>query len=260
MSESNPRVPTGIQGLDQMLGGGLLPQSANLLEGAPGTGKSTCGMQFIYHGIQAYAEHGVIISFEEQPYHYYRDARAFGWDLPELETSNKLRVILSSPEVIWRDIQQTDGKIETAIREIGAKRIVIDSLSHFERLTRNPIELRKATYTFINGLKRLNLTSILTRENAALLGENPEIEEDLAYVADSYIMLRYVEINSMLAKALLILKQRGSNHVKDIRRYDITHQGMVIYEMFEGVQGVMSGMPTMTMREAFEKAFKPPSR
>ena len=74
------RVKTGISGLDEMLGGGFLSKTANLVEGAPGTGKTTLGMQFIYNGITRYKEPGLILTFEEFPKQYYYDAAAFGWD------------------------------------------------------------------------------------------------------------------------------------------------------------------------------------
>ena len=99
-----PRVKTGIAELDQMLSGGFLPQSANLIEGAPGTGKTTLGMQFIYNGITAYDEPGLILTFEEFPQQYYQDAASFGWDFRRLEAENKLRVIMTSPEVSLADL------------------------------------------------------------------------------------------------------------------------------------------------------------
>ena len=79
------RVQTGIKGLDEMLSGGFLPQTANLVEGAPGTGKTTVGMQFIFDGISRFDEPGLIITFEEFPQQYYPDAAAFGWDFEQLE-------------------------------------------------------------------------------------------------------------------------------------------------------------------------------
>lgn len=101
------RVPTGIAGLDEMLHGGFLPQTANLVEGATGTGKTTLGMQFIQHGIAARGEPGIILTFEAFPEHYYRDATAFGWDFPAHEAQNRLRVIMSSPEVTLRTSAST---------------------------------------------------------------------------------------------------------------------------------------------------------
>jgi circadian clock protein KaiC len=249
------RIPTGVAGLDQMIHGGFLPQTANLIEGAPGTGKSTLGMQFIHYGITACSEPGLILTFEEFPKHYYRDAANFGWDFAKYEANHQLRVIMTSPEVSRADLHQVNGRIEVLTDQIGAKRILVDSLSHFERLTPDPVELRQLTFEFINGLKRLGLTAILTRENATLLGETPDTEEDLAFVVDSYVMLRYVEIQGMVHKALLVLKLRGSEHDKDIRQYAITEHGIEVRGRFEGTQGIMGGNPTMTHAEAFAAAF-----
>jgi circadian clock protein KaiC len=252
------RMATGIDGLDEMLHGGFLPGTANLIEGAPGTGKSTLGMQFIQHGIAVQDEPGILLTFEEFPQQYYRDAANFGWDFKAHEAANRLRVIMSSPEVTRADVQRLHGQIETTVEQIGARRCVVDSLSHFERLTLDPVELRQITFEFINGLKRQGLTVALTRENAALLGETPEAEEDLAFVVDSYVMLRYVEIQSAVHKALLVLKLRGSDHDKEIRQYTITDQGIVVQSRFEGTRGIMSGSPIMTNAEAFAAAFLTP--
>lgn len=250
------RVKTGIDGLDKMLNGGFLPETANLVEGAPGTGKTTMGMQFIYNGIMQYNEPGLILTFEEFPQQYYRDAAAFGWDFKKLERENKLRVIMSSPEVSKADLENIDGRIETLVHEIGARRIMVDSLSHFERLTREPVELRSIIYSFINGLKREGLTCLLTRESPALLGEAESVDADVAFVAESYVLLRYVEIESAIRKALLVLKLRGSDHAKDIRQFSITERGIEVQDKFVGQEGIMSGSPR-SKTEAFIQAFAP---
>jgi len=250
------RIKTGIEGLDNMLNGGFLPETANLVEGAPGTGKTTMGMQFIYNGIIHYDQPGVILTFEEFPQQYYRDAATFGWDFKKLERENKLRIIMSSPEVTKADLENIDGRIETLVKEIGAQRIMVDSLSHFERLTHNRTELRSVIYSFINALKREGLTSLLTRESPALLGEAKSVDSDVAFVAESYVLLRYVEIESAIRKALLVLKLRGSNHAKDIRQFAITEHGIQVQDKFVGREGIMSGSPRSNA-EAFRKAFAP---
>ncbi len=249
------RKPTGIIGLDEMLDGGFLPETANLVEGAPGTGKTTLGLQFIYSGITVQQEPGLVLTFEEFPQQYYRDAAGMGWDLPALEAANKLRVIMTSPEVTQADLRQVGGLLETHVREIGAQRILVDSISHFERLNRDRIDLRESVYGFVNGLKRLGLTAVLTRESTTLLGGDPNIGQDIAFVVDSYILLRYVEIDSAMRRALLVLKQRGADHARDIRQYEITAAGIDVRARFEGRQGIMSGTPTLRMVEAFEGAF-----
>jgi circadian clock protein KaiC len=250
---SNDRVQTGIKGFDEMLQGGFLPQTANLVEGPPGTGKSTFGMQFIYNGIRFHNEPGLIVTFEEFPQQYYRDAESFGWDFRQLEREGKLRVIMTSPEVTRSDLESVGGTIETLAREMGARRVLVDSVSHFDQLTEDPVEMRTVVYGFINALKREGLTSILTRESPVLLGSE-EGDNAVAFVVDSYILLRYVEIESAIRKALLVLKLRGSDHAKDIRQFEITSQGIEIRSRFEGQEGILSGSPRR-MADAFVEAF-----
>ncbi|HEY4691022.1 MAG TPA: ATPase domain-containing protein [Anaerolineae bacterium] len=250
----NERMKTGITGLDEMLGGGFLPETANLVEGAPGTGKSTLGMQFIANGILHYNQPGLILTFEEFPQQYYRDAEAFGWPFRDLEKADKLRVIMTSPEVSQADLEHVGGRIESLVREIGARRILVDSLSHFERVASSPIELRTAVFGFVNALKREGLTTLLTRESAALIGEGDLGEEDVAFLMDSFVMLRYVEIDSAVRKAVLVLKVRGSDHAKDIRQFEITTTGIEVRSKFEGREGILSGSPHR-MAESFVEAF-----
>jgi circadian clock protein KaiC len=247
------RVKTGITGLDEMMGGGFLKGTANLVEGAPGTGKTTLGMQFIYNGIAQANEPGLIITFEEFPQQYYHDAAAFGWDFVDLEKKGLLKVIMTSPEVSRLDVESVGGMIENSVNQMGAQRVVVDSITHFSRLTQDPIELRSLEFSFINALKRQGLTSVFTRESSVLLGESTE-NTDIGFVVDSYLMLRYVEIESTMRKALLVLKMRGSDHAKDIRQYDITEQGFEVQSKFEGREGILSGSPRR-MAESFVEAF-----
>lgn len=251
----NERVKTDVKGLDDMLNGGFLQQSANLIEGPPGTGKTTLGMQFIYNGIQYHNEPGLILTFEEFPQQYYRDAESFGWDFRRLEREGKLKVIMTSPGVSRSEAESVGGRIETLAREMGARRILVDSISHFDQMAEGSLELRSVVFGFINALKREGLTSVLTRESPVLLGGEEE-KHSIAYVVDSYIMLRYVEIESAIRKALLVLKLRGSDHAKDIRQFEITDHGIEIMSRFEGQEGIMSGSPRR-MAEAFDQAFRP---
>jgi len=247
------RVKTGIMGLDEMLGGGFLSGTANMIEGAPGTGKTTLGMQFIYNGIVKYDEPGIIITFEEFPKQYYYDAAAFGWDFYELEKKGLLKIIMTSPEVTTLGLESVGGLISQHIQQMGAQRIVVDSITHFARLARDPIELRSLEFNFINALKREQLTTLLTRESPVLLGESTE-DSGIGFVVDSYIIMRYVEIESAIRKALFVLKMRGSDHAKDIRQYEILENGLEVQSRFEGQEGILSGSPRR-MADSFVKAF-----
>jgi circadian clock protein KaiC len=95
---------------------------------------------------------------------------------------------------------------------------------------------------------------MLTRESPTLLGDAPEGDSDVAFVVDSYVLLRYVEIESTIRKALLVLKMRGSDHAKDIRQFEITDHGVEVHSKFEGREGIMSGSPRR-MADSFVEAF-----
>jgi circadian clock protein KaiC len=249
------RIPFGIKGLDEMIEGGLLPSSANLVEGAPGTGKTTLGMQFIYNGITLYNEPGLIITFEEFPQQYYHDALNFGWDLKKLEAKGSLKIVFSDPETALKEFENIDGTFVSIIEKMKIKRVVVDSVSHLESLSLDQFHLREIERKFINSLKRENVTSILLRENDTLMGQIGRVTSKIPFIVDSYFLMRYVEIDSTIQKAFIILKMRGSNHQKDIRCFKIGPKGFEVESKFAGKEGIMSGISHNTPQDAFVNVF-----
>jgi circadian clock protein KaiC len=252
---SEERVQFGIKALDKMLFGGLLKGSANLLEGAPGTGKTTLAMQYIYNGITQFKEPGLIITFEEFPQQYYHDAMQFGWDFKKLEEEGKLKLIFSDPQTTLDEIDKMDGEFVKIIEEMGVKRVVIDSMTHFESLGIDQFDLRDIERRMINALKREGVTSILLRENDNLFGQVSRVSSKIPFIVDSYTLLRYVEIDSAIEKALCILKMRGSDHQKDIRCFRVGTKGIEVEAKFSGREGIMSGNAHFTPQDAFVNVF-----
>jgi len=244
MERQVERVPTGIAGLDEMLHGGLLPGSSVLVRGAPGTGKTTLGMQFLYHGATERGEAGLLVTFEEFPQSLYRDAEELGWDLRALEEAGKLQVMFTSPPVFLAALQSPNSELSQQIRERNVRRIVLDSVSHFVRLTRDPSELRDMYNMVVNGLKREGATAILTAEDTR--AELPRQEKGrLSYIVDTIILLRYLEIESSMEKAVVVLKMRGSSHAKEIRQFTIGRGGIAVGDPFEHREGLLSGIPRL---------------
>ena len=155
-------VRTGVPGLDEVLFGGLLPGACVVVEGVPGTGKTTLGLQYLYTGIRQFAEPGLIISFEEFPEELYRDAAAYGWDLPACQADRNLGVICTSPEVFLDDTMSSDGMFQHYVDEIKPRRVVVDSITQMSHVADDPLELRRMVYSLRNGLKRHGLTAVLT--------------------------------------------------------------------------------------------------
>jgi circadian clock protein KaiC len=239
------RALTGVAGLDDMLYGGLISGSVTLIQGAPGTGKTTVGMQFLYEGAAQQDEPGLLISFEQFPHTLYRDALTHGWNLRELEQEGKLRVMFTSPQVFMSSMQSPMSPISSAIRDMGVKRTVVDSMTHLQTLSRDPVELRSHYNLLINGLRREGITALLLSEDSG-----PDfVRSDrgrLAFVVDAVILLRYVEIDSVMQRAVAVLKTRGSNHDNSIRRFEITRGGVVVGKVFEGREGLLTGTPRRT--------------
>lgn len=244
MTESE-RSKLGISGLDDMLDGGLLTGAVALVQGAPGTGKTTLGTQFLYHGATKADEAGLLVTFEQFPHTLYRDALGHGWNLRELEQEGKLRVIFTSPQVFLSSLQSPISPISTAMRDMDVRRVVIDSVSQFRVLTRNPVELRAYHNHLINGLRREGITTLLVSEDSGpdfVRGDHGR----LAFIVDSVILLRYVEIDSVMQRAIAVLKTRGSDHDKAIRRFEVRREGLVIGDAFQGREAILSGTPHRT--------------
>ncbi|MHB9129612.1 MAG: ATPase domain-containing protein [Armatimonadota bacterium] len=224
------RVPTGIPGLDDLLYGGFLESDAVLVAGAPGTGKSTLGMQFLYQGIMQYNEPGFFITFEEFPQQIYRDALNFGWDFRSLEEEDKLKVLFTSPDLMYQDIKRHEGIFPEMIREIEAKRVVVDSITHFQRLANDQGEWREIIYSLVNALKREGLTPLLLREMVKGESTGAVTEE---YIADSVVHLTMDRINGQRMRFLEVLKSRGSRHVPARSLFFIRDEGLEVLPPFQ---------------------------
>jgi circadian clock protein KaiC len=249
------RVPTGIAPFDLMIRGGFIKGSSILVEGAPGTGKTTLAMQYIFNGITKYKEPGLIITFEEFPQQYYHDALQLGWDLKKLESEGMLKVIFSDPKTALEEIEKIDGSFVSLIEDMKIKRVAVDSMTHFEALTSDEFELRELERKFVNALKREDVTSILLRENDSLLGQMNRVTSKIPFIVDTYILMRYVEVDSSIQKAMLVLKMRGSDHDKDIRCFRVGKNGLEVEATFKGREGIMSGITRHTPQDAFVNVF-----
>lgn len=202
-------ISTGIDGLNNVLFGGFPEGAAILIEGAPGTGKTTLGFQYLYDGA-LHNEAGIYFTFEELPQQMYKYMLNFGWNLKDLEKRNLLRVISISPDVLLEQMEQLDGLYDCIVDEIQAKRIVIDSINLFEYGV-NKNQYRKIIYRLLNILRRKNFTSLLLQEqrNASLI-EIP-LEH---YLVDGIINLTIDKREPYRERILEVKKMRGT-HIAD---------------------------------------------
>ena len=237
---TSERVATGVVKLDKMLRGGLLPGTSVLLRGAPGTGKTTLAFHFLQEGIKN-DEAGLFITFEEFPVALYRDAASLGFDLQQWEREGKLQIIFTSPQVLLRSLQDPESIIYQRLRTANVQRAVLDSATHFGRLTNDDLELRNIYNSLVNSLRRDRITTLLLSEEQRSSYRKTD-RGALSFLADGIILMRYVEVESCIERAIVILKLRGSGHDRKIRHYQIAAGGLKIGKPFTGRQAILSGI------------------
>ena len=241
MKTTTQKLSLGSRQLDDMLGGGFIKGSAVLVSGAPGVGKTTFGLQFLTAGIKA-GQRGLLVSFEEFPASLIRDAQQLGWDLKTMEQRGELGIIFTSPQVFLESLKQQSGPIAEKIQALGPDRMVLDSVAHFQQFTQNPIELREIYNILINAIKRQDITALLLDEAANILQAPGKHVAALPFLVDAVILLRYVEVDSSMKRAMAVMKMRGSNHQKEIRSFEIKSGGLVFGSPFTGHAGILSGV------------------
>jgi circadian clock protein KaiC len=243
------RLSTGVAGLDAMVGGGFLPGDATLVAGSPGTGKTTLGLHFLAAGVQA-GEPGVFVTFEYLPQQIYRDALKKGWPLQQWEAENKARLVCTTPDILLADVDQKETILDGLIRDLGAKRLVIDSMSHFEFHAPGNGDLRERLAGLVNHLRLLKVTTLMTHEIAQIVGPTVTLSNyGLEFLADNLIILRYVELGGEMQKACNVLKFRGGAHDRKYRLLEMTDHGIVIQSAFAGVENISGGAARRTIQQ-----------
>lgn len=228
MNVSTSKMATGIPGLDRLLEGGIVRGNSLLIEGAPGSGKTTFGVRMIAEGIRRYGEPGLIISFEEFPKQIYEEASTHGIDLAALEASGKLRVIWTPPHRVLESFTGRNELIDGLIRELGVRRLLIDSITHFKRVSREETELRETLSTMLNYLKIHDVNSILVKELESQDESHIAFEE---YLVDA--SMRVLNTTSSVGgenvRLVEVRKTRGQGHISGRHPFLLNPEGLEVY-------------------------------
>jgi len=221
------RLSTGIPELDRMLNGGILEGDSVLIAGPSGTGKSALATHFLAEGLRN-GEAGIAAIFEERPKGYAARADAFGLDLESPQKNGKLEMLYLRP--LDLSVDETMQEILDAVKRLGAKRLVIDSLVGFEMALAPGFreDFRESLYRMIAALTGAGVTILTTVEIEDSFTSFEFSHYTISFLTDDIIRLRYVEIDGQMRKILVVVKMRGGNHSKDIREYVITEKGLVV--------------------------------
>ena len=240
------QLSIGVPELDKMMGGGILEGDSLLIAGPSGTGKSALATQFIAEGIRR-GEPGIMAVFEERPDGYKQRAGTFGLHLKAAEEKGTLETLYLRP--LDLSVDETMQEILDAIKRVGAKRLVIDSLVGFEMALAPGFraDFRESLYRMIGALTGAGITILSTVEVEDTFTGLAFSHYAISFLTDDIIRFRYVEIDGQLRKIMVVIKMRGGNHSKDIREYVITNKGVVvIHPRRTDYTGLITGIPRRT--------------
>ncbi|MBE3118873.1 MAG: circadian clock protein KaiC [Candidatus Atribacteria bacterium] len=231
-SKTLPKASTGIQGLDEITGGGLPRGRPTLVSGGAGSGKTLFGLEFLVRGATQYSEPGVFMSFEESLPDLTKNVASLGFDLDRLVADKKLfvdHVSITRSEFGETGEYDLDGlfiRIADAVQKVGARRIVLDTIEALFGELPNPGILRAEIRRLFNWFKQKGLTTVITVEP-----DQPDrlsrhgIEE---FVSDCVILLDHRIREEISTRRLRIVKYRGSTHGTNEYPFLIDDQGISV--------------------------------
>jgi len=210
-----PKSPTGILGLDEIIGGGLPKGRPTLVCGGAGCGKTLLAVEFLVRGITQYDEPGVFLAFEESAEELTQNVRSLGFDLPDLIARKKL--VVDYVHVERSEIDETgeydlEGlfiRLAYAIDSVGAKRVVLDTIETLFAGLSDAAILRAELRRLFRWLKTKGVTAIITGERGAGTLTRHGLEE---YVSDCVILLDHRVTEQLSTRRMRVVKYRGSTH------------------------------------------------
>lgn len=219
------RVSTGIPKLDRLMGGGIPAGDAVVVAGPTGSGKTSLTTHFVAAGATA-GESAVLVVFEEFPRTYISRARHI-CDLDAMITNGMLEIIYLRP--LDLSVDETLHEIREAVARLGAKRVVIDSLSGFE-IALAPtfkVDFSESLYRLVGAVVALGVTLMMTTESHG--GSDSRFRNPaVSFLTDDIVVQRIVEHGGRMRRVLGVVKMRGSAHSDALHLYTLTETGLVV--------------------------------
>nr|WP_255198888.1 KaiC domain-containing protein [Halorarius litoreus] len=224
-----PRIDLGIEGLDEMVQGGVPERSLMVVMGSAGTGKTTFGLQFLHQGLET-GESAVFITLEETKPDIVAAGNEKGWDFQSHIDDDRLAIVDLDPVEMANSLASIRNDLPRLVDEFGADRLVLDSVSLLEMMYDKQAERRTEVFDFTKSLKRAGVTTMLTSEASE---GNPYASRHgiIEYLTDAVFVLQYVRSEFRETRlAVEIQKIRNANHSRETKPYEITNEGISVYQ------------------------------
>ena len=213
------KAPTGVEGFDEMTGGGLPRGRTTLLFGRPGTGKTVFVLQTVVHGARNLEEPGIFVAFEESASNIRVNAANMGWDLTSLENEKLFfldaRIPIETIQTGEFELSGLLSTLEAKAQEMGARRIVFDAIDVLLTLLDDPVAERRELYRLHEWIQNHNYTGIITAKTGAGDGQITSPYGFLEYMSDCVVSLEHSSRQLTSERYLTIVKYRGSGFVEN---------------------------------------------
>ncbi len=234
-SDFSERASSGNAGVDEMLHGGFFRGASTLLNGPTGTGKTLLSTQFVGDALSK-GESVLLMAYEETREQVYANGATWGHDFAAYAEQGLLHVVSVYPEVAGLDDHLVE--IRSLVERHRPSRLVVDSLSALERLG-SETSYRQFVIGLTSFVKQIGLASLLTASSSSLVGGASVTANHMSGLIDAIVVLRYVEVDSVLRRGILVVKMRGSTHTQEIRELRIGPGTMEVGEPFTQVRGIL---------------------
>lgn len=235
----NRPLSTGIDKLDEMLGGGIEQGTITMITGPSGVGKTNLGIQFMKEASRR-GERSVMYTFEEARDVIVNRSRLIGVPIESMIEKGQLEIKTIEPFSFSPD--EFAIMVRSDIEENGTRSVMIDSVGGYSLTVREERALERL-HALRTYLGNVGVTAIFVNETQSITGEFVTTNMNASYLADNIIYLRYLELNGELKKSIGILKKRLSNFEKSIREFNITGEGIKLGEPLKNLRGILSGTP-----------------
>ena len=225
------KAPTGIPGLDDITRGGLPFGRPTLISGGPGSGKTLLGVSFLVNGAEQFDEPGVLLTFEENAEELSQDVRSLGYDLNKLVEQKKL--LIDYIHVDRSEIEETgeydlEGlfvRLDHAIKQIGAKRVMLDTIETLFGGLKDTGILRAELRRLFRWMRDRGVTAVVTAERGERMFTRQGLEE---YITDAVISLDHRVHDQISTRRIRVVKYRGSTHGTNEYPFLIDRDGITV--------------------------------
>jgi len=235
------KLPSGVPEIDELLYGGIERGTVTIISGPSGTGKTTLGMQFIKESAGR-GERSVLYTFEESVEKIIERSSLVNIPVNQMIKKGTLEIKKIEPliftpcsfaSMVKEDVEKNKTKI-----------VMLDSTSGYKLSVRGS-EITTHIHALCKYLSNNGVTVFLPTETKNITGDFQIAQEDISYLADNVIILRYIEVQGELRRAIGVLKKRLGDFEKTLREFQITKYGIKVGEPLKNMRNILSGSPVL---------------